>query len=297
MNPQWIDLQVNGYGGVNYSSPTLTTEDFARSAWAIVESGTLQFLPTIITSPIELYERNMAIIHEAIGRYNLHNHIPGVHFEGPFISPEPGAVGCHNPAYVQKPNTTLLDKFPFIKMITVAAERPGVLDIIRDAASRGIIVSLGHQLASYEELCAAADAGAQCLTHFGNGIPNEINRHKNPLWSGMACDALTALLITDGHHLPPEVIDVIIAAKGVDKIIVTSDMSPPAGCPPGNYSIFGNDAVLEPNGKLHNTAKNCLCGSASTMSACMDYLASLNLLSPAELTHVGRTNAQKLLAH
>ena len=295
MKETWIDLQVNGYAGVDYSSPALTVDSFARSARAVIASGTGVFLPTLITSPMEVYARNMGVIREAIERHGLQEHIPGVHFEGPFISPEPGAVGCHDPAHVRPPDRALLDAFPFIKMITLAAERPGATEFIRDAAARGIVVSLGHQLATYGQLCAAAEAGAQCLTHFGNGIPNEIHRHTNPLWAGMACDALTALLITDGHHLPPEVITAVLRAKGARKVIVTSDMSAPAGCPPGNYDVLGNAAVLEADGRLHNPRKQCLCGSASTMAACMAHLASLNLLTPAELTLVGYGNPQRLL--
>ena len=291
----WIDLQVNGYAGVEYSSPALTVESFGRSAKAVIASGTSVFLPTLITSPLELYERNVAIIQEAVERYGLQEHIPGVHFEGPFISPEPGAVGCHNPAYVLPPDCALLDRFPFIKMMTVAAERPGMAAFIRQAVARGVVISLGHQLATYEQLCETAEAGASCLTHFGNGIPNEIHRHKNPLWSGLACEGLTAMLITDGHHLPPEVIKATLRAKGVAKVIVTSDMSAPAGCPPGPYRVFDNDAILEPDGKLHNPQKNCLCGSASTMTACMAHLESLNLLSAEELRQVGYENAKAIL--
>jgi len=295
MNGAWIDLQVNGYAGVDYSSPALTVESFVRSARAVIEAGTGVFLPTLITSPAAVYERNMAVIAEAVERFGLHGHIPGVHWEGPFISSEPGAVGCHNPAHVRPPDEAVLDRFPWIRMMTVAADRPGAVAFIRQAVARGVVVALGHQMATYEQLCEAAEAGATCLTHFGNGIPNEIHRHRNPLWSGLACDALTAMLITDGHHLPPEVIKTVLRVKGAARVIVTSDMSSPAGCPPGTYRVFGDDAVLEPDGKLHNPRKGCLCGSASTMSACMAHLESLNLLTEAELRQVGVENARRLL--
>jgi len=293
--PSWVDLQVNGYAGVDFSSPALTVDAFARAARAVIDAGTGVFLPTLITSPPDLYERNMAVIEEAVKRHNLQPHIPGVHWEGPFISSEPGAVGCHNPAHVLPPDVSVLDRFSFIRMITVAADRPGVTDFIRQAAARGVVVALGHQMATYEQLCVAAEAGATCLTHFGNGIPNMIPRHKNPLWSGLACDALSTMLITDGHHLPPEVIKTVLRVKTAANVIVTSDSSSPAGCPPGVYNVFGDQAVLEPDGKLHNPSKGCLCGSAATMAACMTHLSSLNLLTAAELRQVGYENARRLL--
>lgn len=91
-----------------------------------------------------------------------------------------------------------------------------------------------------------ADAGAQALTHLGNGVPGMVPRHRNPIWAGLAEERLAAMIITDGHHLPPELIRVICKVKGAAKIIVTSDASPGAGLPPGPCRVFGSDAILEP---------------------------------------------------
>ena len=168
-------------------------------------------------------------------------------------------------------------------------------ELIRHAVSLGITVGCGHQLANYEQLQKAEKAGARTLTHLGNGIPNMINRHKNPVWSGLACDDLIATIITDGHHLPPELIKCVIRMKGPDKVIVISDASPVAGLPPGRYHMLGNDAILEENGLFHNPEKGCLVGSSASMSDCMKYLESLDLLSKEDLEKVGYCNAMKLL--
>ncbi len=292
----YADLQVNGYLGVDFSNPELSPEEFRRAAGALLETGTVVFLPTLITAPLPMYRRNIALIQSVVAQEGWESNIPGVHLEGPFISPEPGAVGCHHPEWVLPPDPAVLDTLgDFVRMLTVAAERPGMEDLIRAATKRGIIVSLGHQLASSADLERAAAAGAQTLTHLGNGIPNQIDRHRNAIWSGLACDALTAMIITDGHHLPPEVIRCFLRCKGIDKVIVTSDASPGAGLPPGHYHLLGNDVVLEPDGKLHNPAKGCLAGSASTMRECMRYLASLDWLTAEELHQVGYANAVRLL--
>ena len=104
------------------------------------------------------------------------------------------------------------------------------------------------------------------LTHLGNGIPNLLDRHRNPVWAGLAEDSLTAMLIADGHHLPADVIKVMIRCKSPEKIIIVSDASPATGFAPGHYTVMGNDAILEPNGKLYNPHLQCLVGSASTSS-------------------------------
>ena len=103
------------------------------------------------------------------------------------------------------------------------------------------------------------------------------------------------MAISDGHHLPPEVLKCFVRCKGAGKLVIVSDGSPAAGLPPGRYNVLGNDAVLEASGRLYNPAKECLVGSAATLAQCMDFLASLELLSDAELAAVGRDNALALI--
>lgn len=291
-----FDLQVNGGFGVDFSAPELSEADFLRAAEEILGAGVTRFLPTIITSSMETYRKRLPMLVAAIDKAGLSYEIPGFHLEGPFISDQPGAVGAHNPAWVQRPTPAVLRELHElasgrIAMMTFAAEAEGVRETIQEAHKLDIVASLGHHLASAEEIEAA---GADTLTHLGNGIPNMIPRHHNAIWSGLANDKLIAMIITDGHHLPPDVIKCMIRAKGVDKIIVTSDASPAAGLPPGRYNVLGNDAILEPNGKLHNPAKQCLVGSAMLMPRCIEFLQSLNLLTEKELIKVCWLNQHKL---
>ena len=300
--PGYVDLQVNGHNGVDFSSLELTESDFLRASEELMATGTIVFLPTVITSDMAVYRRNLPLIRRAVSKAGLEKNIPGLHLEGPFLCDKPGAIGCHNPAWVQAPTPAAVDELiriaeGFIKIFTVAAEVPGMDKLIEHAVSQRITVSIGHHLADKPAIDAAVRAGATALTHLGNGIPNQLDRHRNPIWYGLAEDALTAMLITDGHHLPPEFIKCAIRIKGVDKTVVVSDAAPVTGLKPGKYHILGNDAVLEANGKFHNPAKGYLCGSASTMSDCMRYLASLDLLSEAELQQVGYYNPLKLINH
>ena len=295
-----FDLQVNGAFGLDFSDPAMTEDSFLRTAEKILASGVTRFLPTVITSPVDLYRRNLPMILRTVEREGLTYEIPGFHLEGPFISPEPGAVGAHDPASTLPPtpeNLAVLNEIAEgkILLLTVAAERSGVLETIAAAKTAGITVSLGHQLAERTDLQQAADAGATLLTHLGNGIPNMIHRHKNPIWSGLANDQLTAMIITDGHHLPADVIKCMIRSKTPQRIVVTSDASSAAGLPPGNYSVLGNDAILYENGLLWNPEKQCLVGSGSLMPQCIDYLKNLNLLTESELEQVVWKNPHQVL--
>jgi len=296
----FADLQINGCVGVDFSDPRLTEEMFLKAAEYIFSTGTEYFLPTIVTSPEEVYFHNLSVIRGACEKHGILRQVPGVHLEGPFISPEPGAVGAHPADCVRVPDCAFLDKIMdrcgnYVKLMTVAAERPHAEELIRHACSLGITVSCGHELAETTDLERAAKAGAKLLTHLGNGCPNSMNRHHNVIISGMACDALTAMIITDGHHLPAELIKCFYRTKGADRIIITSDAAPVAGLPPGRYNIWGNDAVLETNGLFHNPEKKCLVGSSASMKDCVEFFRSLGLATEEELRKMSRENPLKMI--
>lgn len=298
--PGFVDLQVNGYKGVDFSSKELTEKSFIYACQELISHGTVFFLPTIITNTPEVYQKNLGIISSCINDPEFFHHIPGIHVEGPFISPEDGARGAHNKEWVRKPDINFLDQlFQWsegkIKLLTIAAELEGADKICEKATKLGINVSLGHQMAAGNDIRKLAESGARTLTHLGNGLPQMIDRHNNPLWEGISNDDLTAMIITDGHHLPPSLIKTIIRAKGTSKIIVVSDASPIAGLPPGNYNTLGNEVILEPSGFLFNPETGYLVGSSSTMLDCLNYIWSLNLVTFSQLLDIGFYNPLKLL--
>jgi N-acetylglucosamine-6-phosphate deacetylase len=299
--PGFVDLQVNGYQGVDFSSPDLTEEAFIDACRALLDAGTVAFLPTIITSPIEVYRRNLPLLTRVIPRDEFQGRLLGIHVEGPFISAQPGAVGAHNPAYVHEPDVSLLQQLHDwadgrIRLLTLAAEVEGAEELASFAASLDITVSIGHSLAGEADLERLVRAGATGLTHLGNGLPNTLPRHDNPIWAGLANDALTAMVIADGHHLPVPVLKAFVRAKSTERIVVVSDASPIAGLPPGRYTALDNVAILEESGRLYNPEKQCLVGSSATMLRCMNHLASLGLLSLDELLAVGFFNPLSLIS-
>lgn len=296
---QLIDFQVNGYMGVDFSSPNLNQEYFVTACKQLIKHGVTAFLPTLITSNEKTYCRNLRLIARASERKDLKKHILGIHAEGPFISKAPGYVGAHNPKWAKEPDIDFLKKMQNwaegkIKIITIAAELSGSARLCEYASTKDITVFLGHQNAKLHDLEKLANAGAKALTHFGNGIPNTLDRHNNILLYGLACDKLAVTIITDGHHLPWHLIRTIIRIKGIGSTIVISDASPIAGLPPGKYKVSGNNVVLEKNGYLHNPKKKCMVGSSSTMVECVKYLKNNSLLSESQIKKVVFLNQLKM---
>lgn len=295
-NCKWVDLQVNGHNGVDYSSFELTAENFVKSVEELAEAGTEVFLPTIITSSEDLYRRNLVLIKNTVEKYGLQKHVPGIHLEGPMIT----AKGSHNPEYFKECTAANVRKYfdmaeGFIKIMTFSADGEGACEAVAEAKRLGIIPSVGHHMATYSDIHNVADAGGILLTHLGNACPNLVGRHENPLLAGLAEERMTAMIITDGHHLPADLIKIILKVKGAENVIVTSDACSICGYPAGEYELWGNKAVLTADGKLYNPEKECLVAAASTMKMCMDFLASLDILSEDELLAVGRLNALKLI--
>jgi N-acetylglucosamine-6-phosphate deacetylase len=299
--PGLVDLQVHGFMGVDFSSAKLTEDDFAKACRGILDAGTTAFLPTIITSPSQVYQKNLAVMANVMQTKEFRNRVLGIHLEGPFISPEYGARGEHNPQWITKPDIEYLRRLnswadETIKLVTIAAEIENAEQLTQFAVDNGIAVSLGHQLAEQQDLAKLARAGAGALTHLGNGIPEVLPKHDNPIWAGLANDNLWAMIITDGHHLPPEVLKTFIRTKGATRCIVVSNGSSLANLPPGRYNALGNDVIVDESGRIYNPETDCLVGFSATMLQCMNYLASLNLLAIEELLAVGFFNPLKLIA-
>jgi len=295
-----VDLQVNGYKGVHFSDINLARDDFILACQGVSEAGTTAFLPTIITSPKEVYEHNLPIIAAVLQEEEFHGRLLGIHIEGPFISAQKGTRGAHDEQWISKPDVDYLGQLidwadGKVKLLTIAAEPDGAEKLARYAVDRGITVSFGHQTAGDADLARLAQAGAASLTHLGNGAPAMLPRHENPIWAGLGNDDLIAMIITDGHHLPASILKTIIRTKSPERCVVVSDASSPAGLPAGKYEVLGHQVALEEDGLLRDLTTGYLGGSSASMLQCMNHLASLDLVGTDELIAMGFDNPLALI--
>jgi N-acetylglucosamine-6-phosphate deacetylase len=271
ISPGFVDIQVNGFAGVDFSSPDLDAEKVISVLPAIWSTGVTNFCPTLITNSLSGLAKNFAILEQAAQLSNEFAHaVPCYHLEGPYLSPF-ASHGAHDPQWMRPPSW---DEFLDLQraaggrigIVTLAPELHGAEEFIRKARQAGIVVAIGHTDGGPEDVHRAAAAGATLNTHLGNGCPEFLHRHKAPFWAQLATESLHASVICDGFHLPPDVVKVIVATKGIDKCILITDAVHVAKMPPGRYTLVGTDIELLPSGQVVRADRVSMAGSALTMN-------------------------------
>lgn len=241
--PLLIDVQVNGYAGVDFQQDDLTEADLLAAVHGLQADGCGQILLTLITDEWSRLLARLKYI-RALRNANaeLRAAIPGWHIEGPFLSPEPGFKGAHNAAVMCDAKKRHIDELVAVTecdpvLLTVASEREGASEAIRYASSKGIKVSMGHTNASAESIAGATKAGAVGFTHLGNGCPRTLDRHDNIVWRVLDQRSLTVGIIPDGIHVSPAPFRLFYKTLGAESIYYTTDAMAAAGAPPGTYRI------------------------------------------------------------
>ncbi|WP_087485845.1 N-acetylglucosamine-6-phosphate deacetylase [Brachybacterium massiliense] len=278
VEPGLVDLQVNGYAGHDVNADDVTPDtltDLTRALWA---RGVTSYLPTVITASEEKILHVLSVIAAARREDPLLAHsIAGVHVEGPSLAAEDGPRGAHDIARLRDPDVAELDRWQqaaegAVRLVTLAPERAGAAPYIAAASARGVRISLGHCAPSPQQVRAGVDAGATLSTHLGNGAASMLPRHPNHLWTQLADDRLTAMLIADGHHLPADTLTVMIRAKGPERCVLTSDSAALAGMPPGRYRTpVGGDVDVALDGRLNLAGTEYLAGSGSDLRTCLNW--------------------------
>jgi N-acetylglucosamine-6-phosphate deacetylase len=261
--PALLDLQVNGYGGVDYQSDGIGVDELLSSVRQLRRDGCAQIFLTLITDAWPKLMARLKRLKELRSQSpELQSAIAGWHIEGPFLSHLPGFHGAHNPALMIDPKPehirelrAITEKDPVL--LTVAPERAGAIAAIELASSLGIVISLGHTNASHAELQQAVKAGAKSFTHLGNGCPQQLDRHDNILWRVLDTPGLTVGLIPDKMHVSPALFRIFWKQFGAEKIWLTTDAVAPGGAPPGRYRLgalevdVGADQIVRQPGRTN----------------------------------------------
>lgn len=244
--PGLVDLQVNGWDGVDFNQEELTLEQLDHVSAGMSAGGVTRYLPTIVTASRERLLHALARLGKAMKAVERREAptgaLPiGIHLEGPYLSGEPGYKGAHPAEHCRDPDWHEFQAFQRacgarIRLLTLAPERAEAVDFIQRVVESGVVVSIGHTAATGETIRAAVQAGATTVTHVGNGCAATLPRHPNLLWEELAEDALVGCFIADGHHLPDATLKVMLRAKGLERSVLVSDVQGLGGKPPGRYS-------------------------------------------------------------
>lgn len=301
IRPGLIDLQVNGVNGIDFNDVSLTPKDVLDASEYLLMKGVTQFFPTVITNSDEHITQLLKILVTACDSHPLVDAmVKGFHLEGPFISPKEGAKGAHDSKYIKAPDWDVFSRYQKaakgrIKLVTIAPEWEGACDFIKKCKENQVLVSMGHSLASTQQIRLAAEAGLSLSTHLGNGVPLLIQRHPNVLWDQLAEENLTTMIIADGHHLPDSFLRIVLKVKK-DNVILVSDATKFAGMAPGEYTTFiGGEVTLDKNGKLSiKGGDGLLAGAAKNLIECIETLLSRRLASMDEAWHMASTAVHRL---
>jgi N-acetylglucosamine-6-phosphate deacetylase len=268
--PGLFDLQVNGFGGIDFNGTDLTADRVAEALDRMRATGVTRCLPTLITSSFERFAANARIVAGL-----SHAAVAGIHMEGPYVSPVDGARGAHAREHVVQ---ATVDDFRRrqdaalgrIVLVTLAPEVPGTLPLIAHLVATDVRVAIGHTAATPEQLRDAVSAGATLATHLGNGCPIMLPRHPNVIWELLAADGVFASVIADGHHLPASTLKAMVRSKGPERTILVTDATAAAGCSATAFAerrFTIGDVVCEvgSNGRVSLPGTPYLAGSSLTL--------------------------------
>jgi N-acetylglucosamine-6-phosphate deacetylase len=273
LSPGFIDLQVNGYAGLDINALDVSPDDVAQLATHLLKAGVTTFAPTVITAAEPSIIRALGVIAEARQRSPLlAQMIPFIHVEGPSVSPEDGPRGAHPREHVRAPSIDEFERWQaacdgLVGLVTLSPHFAEAPAYIAELARRGVLVSIGHTAASPEQITAAVDAGARLSTHLGNGAAGMLPRHPNFIWTQLSDDRLTASFIADGHHLPAATFKAMLRAKTLDNAILVSDAAALGGKPPGIYDTpIGGRVEVSSDGRLGLAGTNYLAGAGHLLN-------------------------------
>lgn len=281
--PGFVDLHIHGAGGHDVMEANAKALD--RITSTVARGGTTSILATTVTAPTEEACRSLAGIARYIhGHENLEENsraaaeILGIHLEGPFISK--ARRGVHPSDSLARPSVELLDELlkaadGLVRILTLAPELPGALDLVQRALARGIVVALGHTDADYDQARAGIRAGARHAVHVFNAMRPFSHRDPGVLAAVLNDPEVTAEVIADGVHVAGAAIRVLLASKGYDHVLLVSDGTAATGMPDGKYRL-GNFEVTVKDGVCRNS-EGKLAGSTLTLDLAVRNMVALGV--------------------
>jgi N-acetylglucosamine-6-phosphate deacetylase len=287
--PGFSDVHIHGAAGIDVMDAT--AEQLSDISEYLASQGVTGWVPTFVPAADE----NYASAVEAISKVVRGARVLGVHYEGPFVNTlQCGALhteyfktysGAEDLEFLITPENA-------VRMITLAPEIEGGVELVRELKRRGWVISIGHTRAELKVLDDACDAGACHMTHFMNAMAPLHHRTPGPIAWGLLRDDVTFDLIADGIHLDPFTLRLLMKIKGERRISLISDAIAAAGKGDGDYNIWGETITVK-DGRTSNTAGS-IAGSVITMLDAVRMMRSLDV-SNAAVAAIAAANPAKLL--
>ncbi|HET8892474.1 MAG TPA: N-acetylglucosamine-6-phosphate deacetylase [Gaiellaceae bacterium] len=267
--PGFVDLQVNGFGGVDFLAAS--TEDYERAGQALLLTGVTAYQPTFITAA----ESTIVDALRAMPTNGARPRVVGAHLEGPFLSAE--RLGTHPLEHRRDPDLELLERLldaGQVTEMTVAPELPGAGAVIRRLLERGVVVSAGHTNATAEEAHAAFDLGLSTVSHLFNAMRPFRSRDPGIIGVALTRPDVFVQLIVDGHHLADETVRLVWAAAG-GRVALVTDATAGASIGGGTYQL--GDVEIEVAGGVPTREDGVLAGTVLTMIDAVRNLHALGI--------------------
>lgn len=301
MKDKYFDIQVNGYGGIDYNKNDLTLEELQLSCLKLKKDHVEGIFATIITADFgDMLVRIKKLVDLRKQDSLIKEIIKGIHIEGPFLRSEDGYRGAHPEKYILKPNINklkeLLDAAGGIcRIFTLAPEKDPDHVLIKYLHAKGIIVSAGHCNPSLDQLKSAIDAGLSMFTHLGNGCPQFLARHDNIIQRVLSLkENLKICFIADGIHIPFYALKNYIKIAGVENCIITTDAMAAAGAKAGRYTISNIEMEVGEDRVVREPGKPNFAGSAIDMRSSELHLKNKLGLSENEIKQITYINPGKI---
>lgn len=299
----YIDLQVNGYAGVDFNSDDLTPEGLHRACQALERDGTAAILATIVTDEMPRMEQRLRSLVRWRGVDPLATRlIGGIHIEGPFLNEHPGYAGAH-PAAAMQPATRdamnrLLDAAGGLtRLVTLAPERDTDYRVTSYLADQQIIVAAGHTDATLDQLRAAHEHGLTMFTHLGNGCPVILPRHDNIIQRVLSlASRFWISFIADGVHIPVHALGNYLRLTDPAKTIVVSDAISAASLGPGQYTLAGRTVEVGADLAVRAQGSANLMGAAATLNYARQLLTDQLGYHESDTTRLLIDNPGRLLS-
>lgn len=298
-----LDLQVNGYAGVDFNADSLTREQVHSACRQLQTDGVGGILATVITDQLPKMAERLAKLAGWIDSDPLvASVIPGLHIEGPFISPVEGYVGAHPPDAVRCADIDSVERLleaagGHARLVTLAPEMDEDARVTTALRSRGITVAAGHSNASLDELRRGIDAGLQLFTHLGNGCPGLLPRHDNIIQRVLSLsEQLYISFIADGHHIPAPALSNYLRRVPDEHIIIVSDAISAAGLGPGRFQLANQTVEVDEAGAAWSADRKHFAGSAATLKRMREVLQSQLGIGSEPFDRWTGVNPRRLLA-